>query len=147
LEAVEEDEYGTITGVATYERICVACHTDEASLVSDMDTLRTNFAAALAALNARLDASGFTYSSAYPYFSASDWTTSTDATGKGTMGAAFNYALLLAEPGAYAHNGAYARRLIYDSIDFLDDGALNSSVEATLGGSGSAYDYLAGTRP
>jgi hypothetical protein len=62
------------------------------------------------------------------------------------MGAAFNYNLLLHEPGAYVHNLQYTRKLIYDSIDFLDDGLLNGSVESTLG-PGAAYDFLAGARP
>jgi hypothetical protein len=61
------------------------------------------------------------------------------------MGAAFNYNLLLHEPGAYVHNPQYTKKIIYDSIDHLDDGAMNASVEATLG-AGLATDYLGGTR-
>jgi hypothetical protein len=48
------------------------------------------------------------------------------------MGAVFNYMLLSKEPGAWAHNDYYARRLIYDSIDYIDNGLLDSSVEATI---------------
>ena len=51
------------------------------------------------------------------------------------------------EPGAYVHNLQYSKKLIYDSIDYLDDATFNSSVEATLGGSGDAYDFLVDTRP
>lgn len=52
-----------------------------------------------------------------------------------TMGAAFNYEMLLGDPGAYAHNSLYVRRLIFDSIDWLYDGAMNQNTKTAL-------DYL-----
>ena len=45
-----------------------------------------------------------------------------------TFGAAFNWYMLYYDPGAFAHNPTYVRRLIYDSMDWLDDGKLNQSV-------------------
>ena len=39
---------------------------------------------------------------------------------QGDLGAAHNYNYLHHEAGAYAHNGKYAKRLIFDSIDWLD---------------------------
>jgi hypothetical protein len=56
----------------------------------------------------------------------------TDGTGDENMGAAFNYNLLVHDPGAYTHNRVYAKRLIWDSIDWLDDETLNNSVMATV---------------
>ena len=56
----------------------------------------------------------------------------TVGTGMNNMGAAFNYNVLEHDPGGVAHNRRYTRRLIYDSIDWLDDGNLNYSVSATL---------------
>ena len=47
---------------------------------------------------------------------------------EGDLGAAHNYNYLLHEPGAYAHNRLYSKRLIYDSIDWIDNGALDNSV-------------------
>ena len=47
---------------------------------------------------------------------------------EGDLGAAHNYNYLLHEPGAYAHNRKYAKRLIWDSIDWLDNGVLNGSI-------------------
>ena len=35
-------------------------------------------------------------------------------------------------PGAYVHNRMYTKRLIYDSIDWVDDNIMNYSVGATL---------------
>ncbi|HUJ18442.1 MAG TPA: hypothetical protein VL197_10685 [Nitrospirota bacterium] len=57
-----------------------------------------------------------------------------NTTGKNTMGAAVNLVVFSSteEPGAFVHNRYYAKRLIYDSIDWLDDGVLNYSAGATL---------------
>jgi predicted nucleic-acid-binding Zn-ribbon protein len=62
-----------------------------------------------------------------------DWTRGTmnQAFGRRMMGACFNLNLLYKEPAAYVHARTYARRLIYDTIDFLDDGLINMSVGAT----------------
>jgi hypothetical protein len=51
---------------------------------------------------------------------------------KDTMGAAFNLNLLAHDPGGYAHNRIYAKRLIWDSIDFSSDGTLNNDVIAAI---------------
>jgi hypothetical protein len=53
-------------------------------------------------------------------------------TGKNNMGSAFNFNLLEHDPGAYVHNRLYVKRLIYDSLDWLDDGVMNYSVGTTL---------------
>jgi hypothetical protein len=65
-------------------------------------------------------------------------------TGQNNMGAAFNFNLLEHDPGAYAHNSVYAKRLLYDSIDWVDDGIMNYSVAGTLIGLGNteAIEYL-----
>ena len=42
---------------------------------------------------------------------------------QGDLGAAHNYNYLHHEAGAYAHNSKYAKRLIFDSIDWLDGDA------------------------
>jgi hypothetical protein len=56
----------------------------------------------------------------------------TAGTGPNNMGAAFNFNLLEHDPGGYVHNRMYVKRLIYDSLDWLDDGIMNYSVGATL---------------
>ena len=42
---------------------------------------------------------------------------------EGNMGAAFNLNLLFRDYGGFAHNDLYAKRLIFDSIDWLNSGA------------------------
>jgi nitrate/TMAO reductase-like tetraheme cytochrome c subunit len=49
-----------------------------------------------------------------------------------TMGASFNYNTLSADPGAFAHNSVYTRMLIYDSIDWLYNGAMDLDAEAAI---------------
>ena len=67
-----------------------------------------------------------------------------DTTGKNNLGAAFNFNLLHHEPGGYAHNRFYVKRLLYDSIDWLDNNALDGSVATTLGALDDATSYKAG---
>ena len=64
----------------------------------------------------------------------------TDGTGKDRMGAAFNYNLLEHDPGAFAHNSHYAKLLIFDSLDYLDNGVLDGTINLT--GYTAAADYL-----
>jgi len=61
-------------------------------------------------------------------------TTVADYMGIGTrnMGAALNYDLTVNEPGAYVHNDLYIKRILYDTIDWLDDCTMNNSTPAAL---------------
>jgi hypothetical protein len=46
---------------------------------------------------------------------------------KGVLGAAFNLNTCFRDPGGYVHNSRYTSRLLYDSLDYLDDGIQNNS--------------------
>ena len=46
-------------------------------------------------------------------------------------GAAFNIMIGFKENASFVHGRTYMRRLLYDAIDFLDDGIINMSVGAT----------------
>ncbi|WP_298432678.1 hypothetical protein [Geobacter sp.] len=134
-----------------FTQVCVNCHTSEGGTPLDGTNFTTVFlepqkevfqnALKLAATVLQTKW-GIKYdSSTYPYFydlnngnkAVKDWTrgTGNQAFGKKIMGACFNINLLTKDPAAYVHARTYARRLIYDSIDFLDDGAMNLSVGAT----------------
>jgi len=76
-----------------------------------------------------------------------DWdvTNGGEASGKNFMGAAFNFNLFEHDPGAYVHNRTYVKRLVYDSIDWLDDASMNNSVGASLNAlNGTVYLWKAG---
>lgn len=63
--------------------------------------------------------------------------------GSNYMGAAFNFNVLEHDPGAYVHNRTYVKRLIYDSIDWLDDTRMNNSVGTSLNALSGAYAWKA----
>lgn len=112
--------------------LCANCH--GASLpVETLAAKRAAFGNGLDVLKAMLDDKGISYDPASRYFGNSNW--GSGQAGSDTMGAAFNYALLVSEPGAYAHNSAYARKLISDSVDYLYNGGITGSVQTAL-------DYL-----
>jgi len=67
---------------------------------------------------------------------AGDWTAAMTVLGGGynkarVMGAVSNIVMFKRDPAAYVHGRTYSRRLIYDTIDYLDDGIMNKSVGAT----------------
>lgn len=78
----------------------------------------------------------------YPYvyygpdgsqFNKSDdlWTTDFGANDKDAYGAAYNYVWISHDPGAFAHNRYYAKRVIFDAIDFFDNGVLDGTIDMT----------------
>ncbi|MEW6601593.1 MAG: hypothetical protein AB1499_11550, partial [Nitrospirota bacterium] len=146
---VVDGDLGAVTDIKSYTNVCSRCHGNKAALIVALNDRDAEYNAALAALESQLNVKGIYYCSSYPYFKTAAacaggfFTAWPDID---TLGAAFNYNLLKNAPAAYVHNIEYTRKLIYDSIDFLDGGGLDKSVETTLGGSGDAYDYLNGTR-
>jgi len=52
--------------------------------------------------------------------------------GTRNMGAALNYDFAKNEPGAFVHNDLYIKRILYDTIDWLDDCTMNNSTPAAL---------------
>jgi hypothetical protein len=109
--------------------------TDYNGVNGTTDTLKAevgSFEAALyAAIQAYAVAHGLdpiVYNDAtYPYWfkAAGGSYTTWDAT---MVRAAFNYQWSQKEPGAWAHNTLFLLQVLYDSIDMLDDGVLNTSV-------------------
>ena len=142
----------TITSIDT--TTCAVCHTGEHEMTAEtLDTYAKGYDATLEALAAILgETRNFWFADCYPYFfktpadavacnagaaqknwlSTGDAVTNGSVTGKKNMGAAFNLNVLKHEGGACAHNRIYTRRLIYDSIDWIDDNSINDSVQATL---------------
>jgi hypothetical protein len=52
--------------------------------------------------------------------------------GTRNMGAAMNYDFIINEPGAFVHNDLYIKRILYDTIDWLDDCIMNNSTAVAL---------------
>ena len=69
------------------------------------------------------------------------------ALNEGVFGAAHNYNYLYHEPGAYAHNRFYTKRLIFDSIDWLDNFTLDGTITIDSATFPKAEVWLGTTRP
>jgi predicted CxxxxCH...CXXCH cytochrome family protein len=108
-----------VVTAGTLPSVCANCH-GASMAYANLSTARSNASNALSVLNAALANQGYGYSTAYPYFTNPNW--GTDQAGANKMGAGFNYVLLLKEPGAYAHNAAYEKQLIINSIDAVSHG-------------------------
>lgn len=157
---VTKDTAGTITALTS--TACITCHdgshgtaltAGSADAATFLATEEHHYHAALDALKTALDAKGIYFYNAHPYFyigpngtggAFTNWAGVYGlAKWKDTMGAAFNYNLLHHDPGGYAHNRMYAKRLIFDAIDFIDNGVLDGTISVT----GDAATYLGTTRP
>lgn len=117
---------GRITDIIS--RTCGNCHNNTAvsgTLLSawtpaDLQAKRVGLHASLTALNALLAKKKVTSSTA-------NWERLYGkGTGANTMGAFFNYEMTKNDWGSYVHNATYAKRLIYDSFDWLFDGNLDA---------------------
>ncbi|MEI6214197.1 MAG: hypothetical protein WCP10_08835 [Desulfuromonadales bacterium] len=135
-------------------KACVKCHDPATSPSSSamngtvIEEERAGFNAALAVLAKSLKDKGIVFTDGYPYFGTSasplkNWRKFTGGYGSGlvpaagniqagalTMGAAFNLNMLVHDYGAFAHNRFYVKRLIYDAIDWIQDGVMGNGIEA-----------------
>ena len=115
--------------------VCANCH-DPAEghelTLEEVEEEAEAYEEALGIISQELQADGVFYLGSYPYFF------NTSAGGFGNrvqswsseeqLGAAFNLNLLSNEPGAFAHNRYYAKRLVFDSVDWLDNGTLDGVI-------------------
>lgn len=129
---------------AAWDDVCINCHASEGiELVEETEgEFRDALNIAIQLLQTRLP---IEYdSTAYPYFykaklphttanAYKNWSNGgSKIDGLRNEGAAFNINLISREPYAYVHARTYTRRLLYDTIDYLDDGVANMSVSKTL---------------
>uniref|UniRef100_C6E3I9 Cytochrome c-552/4 domain-containing protein n=1 Tax=Geobacter sp. (strain M21) TaxID=443144 RepID=C6E3I9_GEOSM len=141
--AVAKNAGGVITSIASAR--CQDCHAGGLHPIPDgasLQAIKDGYQASLAAVVELLAAKGIYFNdSKYPYFfTTSDPAQQSYATrtvnwdagaptykGADVMGAAFNLKLLQSDVGAYAHNSFYTKRLLYDTVDYLDGGDADST--------------------
>ena len=126
------------TAKATGATGCYGCHTSDGDIQGLIEEEKELFDRGMDFFKYTLEQNKMFFTPNYPYFmNASNaplknWTQSATpavgpasgamVSGASNMGAAFNYKLLSAEKGAHVHNRAYARKLIQDSIAYLQNG-------------------------
>lgn len=139
-------------GVGANARGCYGCHTDEdIEEVGDLDE-KPRYDRAMAFFQWQLLQSGIKYTTDYPYFfqpgttkAVKNWTATASATngpavgpatgtGAKNMGAAMNFKLLKAEKGAHVHNRTFMKQMIFDSVQYLQNGAVTYSNRNVLSG-------------
>lgn len=120
--------------------VCYQCHQYDVTFIQQQED---GFLGSLDALQYVLKQKGIYYSATYPYFFKSegpyttanafkDWNSVYPDKGANVMGATFNFNLMKRELGAWAHNPVNTKRLLWDSIDFIDDGIMNNSTSMTI---------------
>lgn len=140
-----------ITGITS--PTCAKCHNGGAAWsVATLQARRDGYSAALAILgllrsypNGALTVGASKYPTIAPNKNP-NWDVFSPGNGANTMGAAFNYSMLAADPAGFAHNPTYVKRLIYDSIDWLSNGVLDNDVEAAINAATLPPSTAAATR-
>ncbi|SNB47898.1 CxxxxCH/CxxCH domain-containing protein [Geobacter sp. DSM 9736] len=130
FEPISTASNGAITKITSTS--CTKCHNTSLPAVT-LDTKRVDFNSALNVLRAALAARtpAIIVTDAYPYVSNRNW--GTGQAGANLMGATFNLKLFITEPGAYAHNPAYAKQIIADSIEAaVMDGTVTGDLNTAL---------------
>lgn len=146
----------TIASIDT--AICMTCHATGAvaatrfnGTASALNTEKKGYHSALRAMYVWLNKKGITSSSDWLKASTYSWTgapayvsgcTPTAGGdiyfGSRNMGVSFNYDFLKNDPAGYVHNDLYVKRLIYDSLDWIDDCSLNGTADRAINDAGTA---------
>jgi len=125
--------------------VCNTCHGSHGSMTEDVLTEeKAGFENAIEAMNHYLvnnyAGAAITTQDSYPYVvyagtpyddSDNTWSTDFGVNAQKAYGVAYNYVYINHEGGAYAHNRYYAKRVIFDAIDFMDNGVLDGTIDLT----------------
>lgn len=102
-----------------------ACHATMTEAVLEEES--ADYQQALTLLNNYLTQAG-----GYTNYLATNIVTGYNTVEMDAYGAFQNYKYLTDEPAAYVHNRKYARRLVFDSIDKLDNGVLDGTITINM---------------
>ena len=144
-----ESASGAISSITS--QACAQCHDGVVApslTAASLQASKDGFAAALAMLNVLKNDPSLAVDPLNPVRSKvrplanknSNYDAAFPGGGANTMGAFFNASLLQNETGVFSHNSLYAKRLVYDSIDWLNNGALDNDVEAAINAATLAVD-------
>jgi hypothetical protein len=152
---------GVITSINT--SVCITCHasgkvgfTRFDGTVAGLNVKKAGYAAALKAMSAWLTKKGISSTSnwlrtsTYPAaltlagFNQAACTPAADRSldnylGSRNMGAGLNRDFLVNDPGGFVHNDLYVKRLIYDTLDWVDNCTMDKSVQAAIDFTGNSF--------
>jgi hypothetical protein len=139
---------GVIKAITSTTCFSAYCHDNSGFDGSFLQSKKEGYQASMTVIAAQLAGKGIYFNPAvYPYFFTTsnpvqqnfgartlDWIRTIGGVnyGSAVMGAAFNLKLLQTDAGTWTHNSVYTKRLLYDTIDFLDDGVQNNTVFVTI---------------
>lgn len=147
---VAKDSAGVITAITS--TACDTCHTGDYALTpAKLTEEEEEYEAAIEVAKAAMASKGIYFYAAHPYWyqgaggtvgAYTNWAGPYGlASWKDVIGAAFNINVLIHEPGGFAHNRYYIKRLLWDSIDFITNGTLGDlDMTATIDGLASLTD-------
>lgn len=120
--AATKNAAGTITAVPT-QAVCLKCHAD----VNGLDAMRLGYTEAGALLKA------YVANTVTNYLGVAIDKNNYNTVADNDYGAYQNSLLSTEEAGAYVHNSLYAKRLIFDSIDWMDNGKFDGTITIPVG--------------
>lgn len=126
FSAATKSSTGAITGLPT-QAVCLKCHPAAFVTPANMEVLRLGYIETAELLKAYVG-------NTIPNYLAVAITSSNYNTVADNAYGAFQNAMLTAEEqGAFTHNSVYAKRLLFDSIDWMDNGAFNNTITIPAG--------------
>jgi len=123
---IADDTFSTISTVVSGTTITIPAYTGSVAIGTSAPFVIINADRTAGAVKQWL-----TQSAPAP-FAVPDTQKDGSVSGRNNTGAAFNFYLLESEPAGYVHNRYYVKRLIYDSIDWIDDNEMNFSTGVSL---------------
>lgn len=125
FEVATKNSSGVITAIKT-KAVCDACHTPGTQYemtAAKLEEESAGYQEAGTLLKAYLANTVVNYKNA-----AITYNSSAEVMPDNEYGAYQNSLLPSEDPGGYAHNRYYVKRLLFDSIDFLDNGAFDGTI-------------------
>jgi len=126
FSAATKNSAGAITGLPT-QAVCLKCHSAAFVTPANMEVLRLGYNETGELLKA------YVANTIKNYLNVAITSANYNTVADNAYGAFQNAMLTSEEAGAFTHNSIYAKRLLFDSIDWMDNGAFNNTITIPAG--------------
>lgn len=126
FSAATKNSAGAITALPT-QAVCLKCHPAAFVTPTNQELLRLGYSEAGEVLKA------YVANTITNYLAVAINSTNYATVADNAYGSYQNSLLSTEEKGAFAHNSIYAKRLLFDSIDWMDNGAFNNTITIPAG--------------